>query len=685
MSTWGRKFFVGLWLGAIIFSLTAAERTYRDVELRLIARTMYQQINEKHYRDNVQPLTLSQQLFDQYFDTLDPARIFFTQEDREAFADRRDRLISALQIGDADFGFILYRRYQQRFEEFQKFATEMLKEPIDFSVDEEFNIDRTKSPWPQNSAEQRDLWRRKVKNDLLYYRLLERTLAEHPENAAKTAWDSGSPQERLLAKLRDLVNAVNQRTPIDILSLYLDTLARVYGPHSGYASPVGEEDFDIRMRLSLIGIGATLTSDGGLIKVVSIVPGGPADRDGKLKVGDRIISVVQENGETVDLIDMPVDKAVRHIRGELGSKVTLVVLSGEAGRNSVPKSITIVREKVDLVESMAKGEVREIRREDGAIFRVGVIILPSFYIDFDAYRRQEPNARRCSTDVIRIVEDFKKQAVDAIVIDLRKNGGGSLQEAIRLAGLFFKQGPVVQLRDRNRQISILNDPDPGVLYTGPLVVLTSKLSASASEIFASALQDCQRALVVGDSRTFGKGTVLEISELNPLPVYLGLSFPAGMLTCENAMFFRTSGSSVQQLGIEPDIQLPSITEELEIGEMFLPHHLPWDSITPANRPGCNPELASLVPVLTARSAGRIAADPEYVKLKKEIALLRDRRERKTVSLNEKKRWAEYQEEKLVADHTDQMMDEEKRDAIDPVLGEAVNIAADLAELSGKNP
>ena len=690
------KKFTALLLALIFVALSGApaeKKFYRDDELRMIARTFFSTINETHYRTDIQMQTMSDQFYLEYFDRLDPGKLFFTKQDVLDFDRYRFNLLLSLRLGGTEFGFKLYALYRERMLEYCRFAEEALKTPFDFSVDESYFFDRAKAERPADEAEMHELWRKKLKNDVLYYRLLDRAMQKNDaddkeQQAIRKLWDSGTPEERLLRRLRDQENVVVSREKVDILGIYLDTLAQVYGPHSNYTSPNLKEDHDIIMKVSLTGIGATLSSDGGLIKIVALVPGGPADRDGRLKVEDRIIAVIQENGESTDVVDMPVDKAVHFIRGEVGTKVTLVVLSGKNGKNSVPESITLVREKVDLVDSIASGKIREVKTPDGRTLRIGVLTLPGFYIDFDAAQRNEPDYRSCYRDVKNILENFNRENVDAVVMDIRKNGGGSLAEVVKMAGLFFRTGPVVQVRNRDREISVLRDTDPSITYRGPLVVLISKLSASASEIFASALKDCQRALIVGDSRTFGKGTVLDVIDLEPYPPFLGLNFPAGTLTCENSMFFRPSGSSVQQLGLASDIKLPSLTEEMEVGELFMHFHLPWDSIDPAVRSGYYPQLESLIPILAERSAQRIAADSDYAELLKEIELIRQHRQKKEISLNEEVRIKEYEQEKAVLKSSEEALSEEStsggKKSKDPVLTETLNIAADLVELLEKN-
>lgn len=439
------------------------------------------------------------------------------------------------------------------------------------------------------------------------------------------------------------------------------------------------------MKLSLTGIGATLTSDDGYIKIVAIVPGGPAALDGRLKVEDRIVAVTQENGETVDIIDMPVSKAVNYIRGPENTKVTLTVLPGEKGRNGVPENITLTRAKVALVDSEAKGEVKTIKRADGKNIKVGIINLPSFYRDHEAEFRGESTVKKCTDDVAKILKNFSTQKVEAVVMDLRRNGGGSLPEAITLSGLFIPTGPVVQIRSSDQEVHVESDDDSKVAYDGPMVILTSKLSASASEIFAAAMRDCERAILVGDSRTFGKGTVLNVIQLDRYLKYIGEQFEAGSAIYETAMFYRIAGGSVQQLGITPDIQLPSLTEEMEIGEMFMDNHLPWDNIEPVRFKKFKPEHIAKIPKLAEASQKRIKSSQEYQSLIRKIEIFRKYKDKKEVSLNEEKRWQEYQEEKQVQEDADRLYqdnagetNQSNKKILDPELNEAACIAADLA-------
>ena len=683
--------------------MAAAEKAagpdpYSDRELGTIAKMVSRVFSGYHYRKQPLDDKVSALMFDEYLKTLDPNRNYFTEQDVKDFSSERVDLDDQLRRGELSFAFRVYDVFKKRIAENRAFAEALLKKPFDFTLEEDYTPDRTKAPWAKNREELELLWTRKLKNDVLYYRLSDRARAEEltkaekkgdkeaREEAVKRAkWEGKTPEEKVLRRLRDVGNSVEQRDRIDIVGLYLNSLAKVYGPHSNYLAPKVDEDFEINMRLSLTGIGATLTSDDGYIKVVELVPGGPADLDGRLKVEDRIIAVAQEGEEAVDVVDMPVSKAVQMIRGPENTKVALTVLPGEKGRNGIPKNILIKRAKVQLVESEAKGEVREVPRPGGGkALKIGVIDLPSFYMDFDAAYRGDENYKSCSRDVKKILEKFTREGVDGVVFDLRRNGGGSFPEAIAMVGLFVETAPVVQLRQSSGSPSLKSDEDPSVSWRGPLVVLTSKLSASSSEIFTAAIRDLDRGLVVGDSRTFGKGTVLNVVPLDRFVRFAGRKFQAGSITHESAMFYRVPGGSVQQLGVESDIVLPSLTEPMEIGEMFMDYHLPWDSIPSAKFSLWDKTLPGRIAELKSHSAARIAVDPEYRKLLKQIDIFKRHKDKKTLSLNENRRWKEYQDEKQlyeaekVLDDEDSSMDRKKKKTLpDPVLKEAVNITADL--------
>ncbi len=685
-------FCAGSIAAAMFLPLCAAPVEYTAGDFRRISAMTAKMLEHNHYSGARIDRAMSAKIFDTYFNFLDPMRMLFTAGDLQKFAPYRDDIGMRLQRGDCAFAFEVYELYRQRYREFRAYTQEMLKKEVDFTVDEFLPAEPDKMSRPADESAMHDLWRKRIKNDLLFFRLMEKAAAESGDNkgdnkaAGKSAFAVKTPAERILQRQRDVGNDVEKRDKIDILGGLLDAMARSFGAHTDYQPPKLSEDFEINMSLSMSGIGATLTSENGYIKIVELIHGGPAALSGKLKVNDRIVAVTQENGEVTDMIDMPVSKAVRFIRGEKGTRVTLSVLSGET---SAPRQVVLVRDKFNLDAGAAKGNIHTVPDKNGAV-KVGVITLPGFYMDFDAALRGDADARRASADVLKILQDFAANEVNAVVIDLRKNGGGSLPDAIVLSGMFLAGNPVVQVRGKH-DLVVEKDPDQHMAYSGPLVVLTSKFSASAAEIFTGALRDSRRAVLVGDSRTFGKGTVLRPESLDRYNSWFGKSQPAGMLTFETAMFYRPGGVSVQQLGIAPDIQLPSFSEEMEVGEMFMDNHLPWDSINAVKNSPIDTKLDEKIVELKKRSGERIAKDPAYQALIRRIGQFRDMRKRKNISLNEKTRWAEYIKEKQVADEVELLegagagqsgSDAGKKES-DPVLKEAVNIAADLFSLEKK--
>ena len=680
-----------LLLSFVPFNCCSAENApgesgFTDEQLSAITVKALKILRSSHYRQPEFTPRSAQAHFDSYIKALDGGKFFFTTADIRSFQRPPEELFTALIKGDNSRAFQIYNRFLARHREYRKFAEEKLKSKLDFTKDEEFITDRSKLPRCKDDTELQKLWEQRIKNEVLFYRLFNRVMAESKDPEDKKAmedakrWNEGSPESKVLKRLRDVSNAVEKRSKIDILGIYLNALAHIYGPHSNYMAPRTAKNFDIDMSLSLTGIGATLTTDNGFIKVVSLVPGGPAARDGRLKVNDRIVAVTQENGATVDVIDMPVDEAVQYIRGKENSKVTLSVLPGEKGRSAVPVRITLTRARIQLVDSEAKGEI--IMRSGK---KIGVITLPSFYMDFEGAIRGDSNFKRCSEDVRKLLVRFNKEGVHALVMDLRRNGGGSLAEAISLTGLFIPTGPVVQRRDFRRRVALAADDDPAQEWTRPVVIMISKFSASAAEIFAAALRDCDRAVIVGDSRSFGKGTVLQVEKIKDnFNFFTSKRRDMGSLTFEIEMFYRTSGSSVQQLGIRSDVRIPSLTEEMKAGEMFMDNHLPWDNIAPVNRSSFIPDLDQKITQLKKSSAQRIALSPEFKALDRRIKLFREQRKKKSVSLNEAKRWKDYQQEKALADAEEKELglkeNNKTKEPLDPAAKEAASIAADLYSL-----
>ncbi|MDD5727610.1 MAG: carboxy terminal-processing peptidase [Victivallales bacterium] len=699
-----------LFAGAWGYAGDRSQELGEKQELGIITKLASALIANSHYRQHMLDNKISSKIFDAYFNTLDPGKIYFSREDIKKFEKYRYYLDDLTQMGNSDFAFEVYDFYLKRLEEYREFAEKQLKKGFDFSKDEYILADRSKVKRCAAAAELKELWRKRLKSDVLYFRLLKRSMQMDRDNALKNAgkdekkdtkaveimekmWSKQTPEQKILRRLRDIYNEMSQKSKLSILSFFLTCVAQTYGPHSSYFSPELEEDFDISMKLSLVGIGAVLTSDNGYTKIVSIIPGGPAAKDGSLKADDRIIAVTQEEGDPVDIVDMSVTNVVKLIRGKKGTKVTLTVLPGAAGHNTVPKNVTITRDEVKLKNAEASGSVRKVKAPDGQALKIGIINLSRFYLDFDAAIRGDKDFKSSSRDVAEILRKFEKEGVDGVVIDLRSNGGGSLREAINLTGLFIEDGPVVQVRNSRRRVSVKYDPDETIHYKGPLVVMTNKLSSSAAEIFTGAIKDYHRGIIVGDSRTYGKGTVLNVIKLDRLLQDYN-KFKAGSVKFESEVFYRINGSSTQQLGVKPDIQLPSFTEYMEIGEEFNENHLPWDSINQVEHRDYDQDMQLLLKDIEKRSLARRDKDPRYKILLQNIEKFNAYRKRREISLNEKKRWAEYLSEKKILEVNekyirqisgDDEQEDDKTGKSDLLLDEAVDIMADYIELKKETP
>ena len=704
MTVRNKKFFLlvlTLFCSSVLFSAQAAVKkpgkkaVMQTEEMRVIANLTTSMLTKMHYvKRDISPEN-SQKLLESYLKTLDPFKLYFTQDQIDYWKLRQSALLPSLAAtGDVSIAFAIFNEYLRNLEEYEKFVKEQKFSKADFETSDLYQFDRSKAPWAKNRKELHAIWRQKLKNDLIAIMLQDRIREEEQkkEKKAVTA-PRKSPEERIRKRVSQFVLYNRNLEPIEVLELYLNSLARLFDPHTNYMAPRTEEDFNIGMQLSLVGIGAVLTSEDGYTKIVQIIPGGPADLDKRLKAEDRIIAVTQENGDTVDVIDMPVDKAVKYIRGPKDSKVTLTVLSGEKGRNAVPENITITRDTVKLVESEAKGEVRSIKRPDGTgELKVGVITLPSFYMDFDAAYRGDPNYKSCTRDVKRILEKFNREKVDAVVMDMRRNGGGSLPEAITLSGLFIKTGPVVQIRDSSGHVSVYKDEDPSVEYTGPLLVMTNRLSASASEIFSGAIKDYKRGVIVGDQKTHGKGSVQTVADLGNYLRYLGYNFPAGSIKLTNAKFYRINGESTQLKGVPPDIAFPTFTDTMETGEDKLENAIAWDAIREVAHTQYEPTIAGTIAELKKRSDERVRNSRDFTMLKRDIAYLMKNKGRKTITLNLEQRWKEYLREKDIYEeqtkllHLDTPDPKKKNDKKDLYLEETLNIMKDyIAIRKGTRP
>jgi carboxyl-terminal processing protease len=504
---------------------------------------------------------------------------------------------------------------------------ELLKAPIEVKPDTTIELSRQKSPWPKDEAEADAMWRARIANELL-----QEKLSEHPIE----------PGPQLVTRRYDrLMRNVHEEDQPEQVKLFLAALAQTYDPHSEYLSKADLKNFSINMGLSLVGIGAMLKSEDGYAKIESLVPGGPAQKAGTIKVGDRITAVAQGSSEFADVRDMRLDKVVEMIRGKKGTKVRLLIIPSDAPDPSKRKTIELVRDEIKLKDQEARADIIIKKDHNGDPVKLGWITLPSFYADMEKHQKST------TKDVLALLRRLRKEEVTGIVVDLRRNGGGSLEEAISLTGLFLKSGPIVQTKGSNGNIVVSSDPDPGVAYTGPLVVLISRQSASASEIFAAALQDYGRALIVGDKNTFGKGTVQTILEIGRFTSLLGSgSQDDGALKLTIQKFYRVAGGSTQLQGVSSDIVLPSLTDLPEFGEGALKNALPYDQVPKARftKWADTPEV--FVEELKRRSAARVEANPEFHYIMEDMERLRQRLDDNRISLNEDTRRAELNEDKL---------------------------------------
>jgi carboxyl-terminal processing protease len=505
----------------------------------------------------------------------------------------------------------------------------LVKETTDFTCNGTVELNRQKSPWPASPAEADQIWADRVKAELLQEKLSEFKLR--------------TPEETVTRRYGQALRNVREMEGEDVVKTFLSALAQSYDPHSEYLSPSDMENFQISMKLSLVGIGAVLRSEDGYAKIMELVPGGPADLDGRLRVGDRILAVAQGDDEFEDVVDMKLDKVVEKIRGSKGSLVRLQVIPNDADDPSKRSIVEITRDEVKLKDQEAKAELLDVTEPDGSVRRIGWITLPSFYANMSG--NGEPKST--TADVQALLERLKQENIEGLVIDLRRDGGGSLEEAINLTGLFIPRGPVVQAKDTNGKITVNSDKNPEVAYDGPMVVLMNRLSASASEIFAAALQDYGRAVVVGDTRSFGKGTVQTVIDLDKsmsLPFFNLERPPAGALKLTIQKFYRVRGGSTQKNGVESDIILPSRTDNSELGESSLRNPLEYDEVAPVIASAADTTFLFL-DELRRRSADRVGADPEFAYVREDMARLRDRIEKNRISINEEIRRKELADDK----------------------------------------
>ncbi|MCQ1991771.1 carboxy terminal-processing peptidase [Pseudomonas sp. Eb3] len=558
-------------------------------------------------------------IYDSYIKLLDPARSYFTAADIAEFDKWKTQFDDFLKSGNLDPGFTIYKRYLDRVKQRLDFALAELNKGVDkmdFTTKETLLIDRKDAPWLKDQAALDDLWRKRVKDEVLRQKIA----GKEPKQI----------QETLTKRYKNQLARLDQTRAEDIFQAYINTFAQSYDPHTNYLSPDNAENFDINMSLSLEGIGAVLQSDNDQVKIVRLVPAGPAAKTKQVAPADKIIGVAQGNKEMVDVVGWRLDEVVKLIRGPKGSVVRLEVIpASNAPSDQTSKIVSITREAVKLEEQAAKKSVLKLK-QDGRDYKLGIIEIPAFYLDFKAYRAGDPEYKSTTRDVKKLLTELQKEKVDGVVIDLRNNGGGSLQEATELTSLFIEKGPTVLVRNSDGRVDVLEDENPGAFYKGPLALLVNRLSASASEIFAGAMQDYHRALIIG-GQTFGKGTVQTIQPLNH-----------GELKLTLAKFYRVSGQSTQHQGVLPDIDYPSIIDTKEIGESALPEAMPWDTISPVVKPAADP-FKPFLAQLKAQHEARSDKDAEFTYIRDRLALTQKLMNEKTVSLNEQDRRARHDE------------------------------------------
>ena len=602
--------------GAVTFAPTVEEAHAAQLVAGLLSDS------QVHYRPEPLDDALSAQIFKRYLEALDGEKMFFAQADLDRFAPYRTTLDDAIKSEQLQPAFDIYTVFVQRVDDRIAFARSLIKQDFYFTGKDSWAYDRKDASWAKDGAALDDLWRKSVKNDVLRLKLAGKSMPEIRKTLDK--------------RYAEISRRMHQRTGEDVFQTFMDSYALSLDPHTNYMDPRSTANFNIAMSLSLEGIGAVLQQQGDYVAVRSIVAGGPAANSGKIKVGDRFVGVGQGvSGPIEDVVDQRLDDVVQQIRGKANTKVRLEVLPGDAGVDAKPMIVTIVRQKIRLEDQAAKSRIIEAGT-GAAKHRIGVIDLPSFYEDFEGRRTSDPNYASASHDVAKLLAQFKTQKVDGVVVDLRDNGGGSLDEARFLTGLFVGTGPAVQVREAGGHVDVLNDGVSRATWSGPLAVLVNRGSASASEIFAAAIQDYGRGLILGEN-TFGKGTVQNLMDLDRFSHPEGEHY--GRVKMTVAQFFRVNGGSTQNKGVVPDLAFPASLDGKEFGESTYDNALPYSEIKAA---GYRPlsRFANLVPRLLPLHNARVKGEREYQWWMQDYTEYRERTDKKTLSLNLAERTAE---------------------------------------------
>jgi carboxyl-terminal processing protease len=662
----------------LLFSSLYARDLLPDKQHSAVSRIIAGLFTHHHYNHKAIDDSASAALLNFYLDDLDPYRSIFLESDVKFFAKYRHQLDDYLTRGDLAPAFEIYNLFDKRFEERFAHIQKTIAQGFDFTTNEFYEIEIENMPWAKTPAELNERWRKRLKNEALNLKLNGKSDEESVPNLTK--------------RYANFQKRIAQNTAEDVFQAYMNALSQVFDPHTNYLSPIASQNFGIDMSLSLEGIGAQLTTEADYYTAVArIIPGGPADMSKQLWANDKIVAVGQgENGEMVDVVGMRLDDVVQLIRGQKGTIVRLDVLPKSSPAGTVPKRISLVRDKIILKEGEARSDTLTLMHE-GRKFTLGVVVIPTFYSDLAAQNRGEQEYKSTTRDVRRLIRELKGAKVDGLVIDLRGDSGGSLQEAIELTGLFIDKGPVVQVRNSDGSVKVMPDPDPAIEYDGPLAVLVNRRSASASEIFAAAIQDYGRGAVIG-SQTFGKGTVQNLIDLDRLMP--GSDARLGQLKLTVAKFYRIAGGTTQHRGVIPDLAFPSIWDEQEIGESAEINALPWDEIQAANY-SSKGRLAQYLPLLRDKSKKRTALNLEFRFLTEDIGRFKKESARTQISLNEATRRQEreqLEEQRFVRENERRVArglkplkkgekTPENQNQPDFVLDESTRILSDLINLS----
>lgn len=621
----------GLWVILILFvgRIANAQSDTVLVEKPVFgrqARVVMQILDNNHYQKLHLNDSLSSAILDAYLSTLDNSKTFFLASDIASFEKYRYRIDDLTKSEDVSPAFVIYRVFKKRFNERMDYVMNtLIGTEFDFAKDEYYETDREKEPWAKSPAELNQVWEKVIKNSVLSLKLT----GKKPDEISTM----------LKSRYERYIKSVLQTNSTDVFGMYMNTVAEAYDPHTNYMSPSAADRFNQDISQSLEGIGARLQTDNEYTKVNEILPGGPAEKSDLIHANDRIIGVAQgDKGEMIDVVGWRLDDVVKLIKGPKGTQVRLQILPAEAGVNAPPVTISLIRDKIKLEDLTAKKQIIE-SVQNGRTVKLGIITLPSFYMDFSAYQKGDPDYNSTTRDVKRIIGELQAEGVQGIAIDLRNNGGGSLQEAINLTGLFIKNGPVVQVKNSNNKVEVLADEDQGITYNGPLVVLINRFSASASEIFAGAIQDYHRGVIVGES-TYGKGTVQQVIDLGR---FINEKDDVGSLKLTLQKFYRASGSSTQHKGVTPDVKLPTALDPQQFGESSQANALPWDEITGTlyqRTPMINDKV---IAELNKAYKERAVSDPYLTRFIDETEETRKSIAQTRISLNENTRKKEIEE------------------------------------------